>query len=267
MCWTDFVKITALSPKVKYFGFDSSRWKTELRTSPFRLSQLLKHSKKTKNLSRQQFHTASVSFFGTCCPVFLFQSHSGGAHPILLTAERSDTGGGREGGWGHAGWPWAASQERWWGSEPLRWTTCSSVFVKEKASRIELDSFLHHLPSALNSCLSHTLQVVCRGNCQLPWRLSEGQRWWSWTNPPREWTPIPGDPFGTSYWNTELVRMSHQNPSSFSFLALQVHFSLLQLRHWRMKPNPLQLYSSLEALELSSELIKRKNSATQLQQK
>lgn len=67
-------------------------------------------------------HFASVNLV-VIAALFLFQSHGGGAHPILLSAEGSDSGGGGEGGRGHAGGPRAATQEKRRGSEPLRWTT------------------------------------------------------------------------------------------------------------------------------------------------
>ncbi len=159
-----------------------------------RLSQLLKPS---KNCQNNNFTLCKTSFFTAA--LFLFQSHSGGAHPVLLTAERSHSGGGGAGGRGHAGGPRAASQERWRGPEPLR----CSVFVKESWE------IWPSLLFFLNSFLSHTLQGACRGSCQLPWRLLADQRSWYWTNPPLELTPIPGDPFGTSCWNIELVKMCH----------------------------------------------------------
>lgn len=58
--------------------------------------------------------------------LLLFQSHGGGAHPVLLAAEGSHSGGGGEGGRGHACGPRAATQERRRGAEPLRSTTCSA---------------------------------------------------------------------------------------------------------------------------------------------
>lgn len=51
--------------------------------------------------------------------VFLLQSHSGGAHTVLLNVEGSRPGGGQERGGGHAAGPGVASQKRWWGSASL----------------------------------------------------------------------------------------------------------------------------------------------------
>ena len=42
-------------------------------------------------------HSAFVNFFLTAA-LCLFQSHSGGAHPVLLAAEGPHSGGGGEGG-------------------------------------------------------------------------------------------------------------------------------------------------------------------------
>lgn len=42
------------------------------------------------------------------------------------------------------------------------------------------------------------LQAECRGSCQWPWPLLEGQRWSFWTSQHLEWTRTPEDPFGTS---------------------------------------------------------------------
>ena len=180
--------------------------------------QQVLHSNWVK-LSTYSHHPDSASFQSTTGPLWpplelttpffffsLFKSYGGGAYTILFTAEREDAGGGGEGGWEHAHWPWPASQERWRGSEPLRWIICLFSIANSKRGWI---GFIPLLSVSGSEAPSHNTQVVCRGNCQLPWRLSEGQRLWSWTNPPREWTPIPGDPSGTFYWNTEPVRTSH----------------------------------------------------------
>lgn len=176
------------------------------------------------------------------------QPHSGRAHSVLRTPERSQPGRGGAGGGGHAGGPRAASQERRRGPEPFGWATRSEQSGNPSShDQLQALKMLHvcHPAGGMQRKLSVAMAFVGGSKVVI---LDE---------------PTSGvDPYSRrSIWDMLLKYKAGEN---VPFQPPQVHFP--QLRHWRAESSA-QLRGSPEALELSSQLIKRKNSATQPQQK
>lgn len=162
-------------------------------TSPSRLSQLSKHSQSkicqnnNFTLSLCKKNQTTLLLLSCFCPSLTVEEHIL-FYSLLKGRTQEEAEKEVEDMLVDLGLPHKRDDE----AQNLSGGPFVSLFVKKNF----IHSFL--IVSDLNGCLSHILQVVCRGNCQLPWRLLEGQRSCSWTNPPQEWTHIPGDPFGTS---------------------------------------------------------------------
>lgn len=187
--------------------------------------------------------------------MFLFQSHSRRAHPVLLAAEGSDSGGGREGGWGHAGGSGPAAQERRRGSEPLRLTTSYRVCERKRKTsflheRVSSELSVLHMAGGMQRKLSVAMAFVGGSKVVI---LDE---------------PTSGvDPYSRrSIWDLLLKYRTGKNvplaPSSIHVVDYKYKSQPPMYIFSCYTKNETNLCSSPEALELSSELIKRKNSAT-----
>lgn len=175
------------------------------------------------------------------------QPDSGRAHSFLRTPERSQPSWSTAGGGGHAGGPRAASQERRRGPESLWWATGSSQLRPVMTRRVEN-------AARVSPNRWHAEKTIrCNG---LRGRLQGGDLGWAdlGSGPLLQEVYLGHAAEIQSWWEERPV---HETPP-------QVHFT--QLRHWRAEFSA-QLRHSPQALELSSQLIKRKNSATPPQQK